>query len=234
MAADTTTTTADSGAESTDLAAFCDPYIAASMMMNGAPDPEALTEYIDLAEANAPAAIADSALVMTSAVRQVLASGGEDYSAMETPEFVAAQDEVDPFAFENCAFDTKVSVTGVDFGFDGLPESFNGGRVAMLFTNSGTEAHEIVVMRRNDGVTESFEELLSLPEEEAMAKVTPMGGAFAATTDSRALLVGEFEPGDYIAICFIPTGTSVSDGTMTPGDGAPHFMHGMQQEFTVS
>ena len=71
-------------------------------MMSGAPDPEALSANIELVDANAPAEIAESAQVMTDAVRQVLASQGEDFSAMESPEFAAAQGEVDPFVFENC------------------------------------------------------------------------------------------------------------------------------------
>lgn len=218
----------------TDLAAFCDPYVDTTLMISGEPDPAALTENNTLIVDNAPAEIAESAKVMTEAVTQVLESGGEDFSAFETPEFTEAQAQVDPFVFENCEFDTALAVKGVDFGFTGLPETVDAGRVAILFTNEGAEAHEIAVMRRKDGVTESFEELLSLPEEEAMGKVTPVGGAFAPTTDSRALLVGNFEPGDYIAICFVPTGTTMSDGAMTEGSGAPHFAHGMQQEFTVS
>ncbi|MBK5223291.1 MAG: hypothetical protein JJE52_10540 [Acidimicrobiia bacterium] len=139
---------------------------------------------------NAPAEIADAATVMTAAVTSVLDSGGQDFSALETPEFATAQAEVDPYVFENCEFDSAVEVTGVDFGFTGLPETLDDGRVAILFTNEGAEAHEIIVMRRNDGVTDSFEELLALPEDQAMAKVTPAGGAFAPTTGAPHLAHG--------------------------------------------
>ncbi len=226
-------TTAD-GSGATGVAAFCDPYIDISMMMNGEPDPAALTTNVELVTANAPAEIAASAKVMTDAVGMVLDSGGEDLSALETPEFAAAQGEIDPFVFENCTFDSTVEVTGIDYGFTGLPTTMEGGRIALLFTNDGAEAHEIAVMRRNDGVTESFAELLALPEEQAMEKVVPVGGAFAPVTGAKSLLVGDFEPGDYIAICFVPTGTTMAEGAMTEGTGDPHFMHGMQQEFTVS
>jgi hypothetical protein len=33
----------------------------------------------------------------------------------------------------------------------------------------------------------------------------------------------DFEPGRYALLCFVPDA----------GDGMPHFMHGMVQEFTV-
>ncbi|NLD75368.1 MAG: hypothetical protein GX643_01740 [Acidimicrobiales bacterium] len=231
---DTTETTADEDPESASPAAFCDAYVATTIMMNSEPDPAALTENVELIDANAPAEIADSAAVMTAAVRKVLESGGQDFSPFETPEYSAAQAEVDPFVFENCEFDAAIEVTGLDFSFDGLPDTMEGGRTAILFTNEGAESHEIAIMRRNDGVTESFEDLLALPEEEAMAKVTPVSGAFAPSTGSQALLVGDFEPGDYIAICFVPVGTTLNDEGMTEGTGEPHFMHGMQQEFTVS
>jgi len=244
--ADETTTTTAAAGDTTDsstdgsdpadaeLASFCDPYVDVTVMLSGEPDPDALTAAVDEVEANVPDSIGDSVDVMVAAVRSVLDSGGQDFSAFETPEFADAQAEVDPFVFENCEFDSTVEVSGIDFGFEGLPETIDQGRVAILFTNDGTEAHEIAVMRRNDGVTESFEELLALPEEEAMEKVTPVGGAFAAENGAQGLLVGDFEPGDYIAICFIPAGSVSSDGAITEGTGAPHFTHGMQQEFTVS
>jgi len=229
-------TTVDDGGDTPqgDLGAFCTAYTEISMLMSMGPDPAAIAANAEIVKASAPAEITAEANVMTDAVGAVLASNGEDFSAMETPEFAAAQGTVDPFVFANCEFDTKVEAVGVDFAFNGLPETIEGGRVALLFTNEGAEAHEIVIMRRNDGVTESFEDLLGLPEEEAMGKVTPVGGAFAATTGATGLLIGDFAPGDYIALCFVPVGTTMHDGEFTEGTGAPHFTHGMQQEFTVT
>ena len=37
----------------------------------------------------------------------------------------------------------------------------------------GRGLHEIIVVRKNDGVTESFDELLALPEEEAFQRSRP-------------------------------------------------------------
>ncbi len=227
-------TTATSPGEQAGVAEFCTAYTEIAVMMNGEPDPEAISANLAVMADTAPDEIADQASVMTGAVETFLASGGEDSGVLESPEFTEAKGEVDPFVFESCEFDGTVEVIGRDFEFEGIPEALEGGHLAMLFTNEGSEVHEIVVFRRMEGVTEPFEELLSLPEEEAMSKVAFVGAALAPSNGSSGLLIGDFEPGDYIAICFVPVGTSSVGGEMTEGTGEPHFMHGMQQEFTVS
>lgn len=231
----TTAATTDSSAQDvSDGSAACEPYVEVTLAFNGEPDPEALTASLDTLESEAPEEIADSIDVMVSAARSVLESDGEDFSAFDTPEFSEAQAEVDPYMFENCDFDTKVEVTGTEYAFDGMPDAVDAGRVAIMFTNEGDEAHEIGLARKADGVTEPWEELLALPEEQAMEKVVMIGGAFAPTKGSRSLAVADLEPGDYVAVCFIPTGTTMGGDQPTEGSGPPHFEHGMIQEFTVS
>ncbi|MEJ7722307.1 MAG: hypothetical protein WKF58_18585 [Ilumatobacteraceae bacterium] len=51
--------------------------------------------------------------------------------------------------------------------------------------------------------------------------------------------VVDLTAGDYLAICFIPVGTtpekmSEMEGQEGPPEGKPHFLEGMQLEFTVS
>ena len=226
--------TIEAGAEPTD-AGFCEAYVDITIAMAGEPNPAIIEENLATVEGTAPEEVADQAAVMTEAVSAVLASGGQDFSPLGSPEFAEAQATVDPYVFENCEFDSTIETTGLDYSFEGLPETIEAGRIAVLFTNEGAEAHEIAIIRRNDGVTDPFEDLMALPEEEAMEKVTFIGGAFASTKGSKALLVNDLEPGDYMAVCFIPSGSVASgDGEMTEGTGDPHFVHGMQQEFTVS
>ena len=118
--------------------------------------------------------------------------------------------------------------------FQGLPSSLPAGRTTFAFTNSGAEIHEMVVFRINDGVTETIDELLALPEEEALAKVQFAGSTFAAqgVTDIETL---ELTRGKYVALCFVPVGTTeveTDDGNDEPL-GPPHFTEGMQAAFTV-
>lgn len=237
-AAETTaaeTTAADVTAGGATGGDACTPYVEVSLAFNGEPDSATLTPMLDALDAAAPAEIADELATMTSAAREVVASGGQDFSAFETPEFTEAQATVDPWMFDNCEFDEKVETTAVDYAYDGMPSELTAGRVAVLMTNEGTQAHELRAMRKADGVTQSWDEILALPEEEAGALVEQIGGAFAPTPGSQGLMIADLAPGDYLAVCFIPVGTSVSEtGEFTEGTGPPHFTQGMRHEFTVS
>ena len=73
------------------------------------------------------------------------------------------------------------------------------------------------------------QELLALPEEEAMAKVDMVAAVFAPPGD-ESYSVADLEAGDYAMVCFIPTGASEEN---PEGTGPPHFIQGMLAEFTV-
>ena len=213
----------------------CSPYVNITLALSSeAPDPEMMTETLDELDAAIPEDLEDPLPVMTGAAREVLASGGEDFSPFETEEFTAAQAEVDPWMFENCEFEQKLEVNTIEYGFDGLPEELEAGVTAILLTNNGAQMHEMAMLRRNEGVTESWQELLELPEEEAMTKATFVGAGFVPMTDSTTLVVADLEAGEYIALCFVPDGSMMHDGEMTEGTGPPHFVEGMMQEFVVA
>ena len=224
-----------------DIEAACAAYTELTFAFSAEPegDPSEFLQntvvpLIETIEANAPAEVSDSLGVMTSAAQQVVDSGGEDFSAFEDPAFAEAQSEVDPFMFENCTYDSTYEVSLVDYAFADMPSEIESGRVAILVTNDGSEAHELAVLSKAEGVTESWEELLQLPEEEAMTKATFVGGAFAPAPGSQGMLVVDIEPGDYAAVCFVSTGTTIDDSGMTEGTGPPHFIQGMFSEFTVT
>jgi hypothetical protein len=128
---------------------------------------------------------------------------------------------------ESCGVESY-DVTMADYAFEGIPDTIPAGPVAFDFENTGKEQHELILLRKNDGVTESVEELLALPEEEAMTKVTFVNAGFAPAGGDGAL-IAKLEPGGYVYACFIPVGT-VGEAE---GDGPPHFTEGMAGEFTV-
>lgn len=128
---------------------------------------------------------------------------------------------------ESCGVESY-DVTMVDYGFEGIPETVPAGPSAFAFENTGKEQHEFILLRKKDGVTESVEELLALPEEEAMTKATFVNAGFADAGGDGAL-IAKLEPGDYVYACFIPVGT-VGEAE---GDGPPHAIEGMAGEFTV-
>jgi plastocyanin len=152
----------------------------------------------------------------------------------------------------------SITVTGFEYGFGGLPVSVPAG-TSLAFTNTGEEVHELILARKNDGVTESWEELLALPDEEAFQKVTTLGPLFAAPGEPAAMGIGPTGPepmsaltveqeGEYIALCFIPQGmTELPDFSgeapapespdptaSSAPQGPPHVALGMRQAFTVT
>lgn len=232
-AAGPATTDADPHGEGATTAG-CDAYTEVTLAFNGEPDPAALTQLLDELEAEAPDAVAAELTTMIVAARSVLASGGEDFGPFETVAFQDAMSTVDPFMFEHCEYEHELEVVAHEYEFEGLPDSLAAGRTAILLSNHGSEAHEIAVMRKAEGTTETWDELLALPQDEAMAKVVAVGGGFAGRSGDQSLVIVDLEPGEYVALCFVPVGTSfVADGQVTEGDGPPHFTQGMRHEFTV-
>ena len=72
----------------------------------------------------------------------------------------------------------------------------------------GEEVHEIIIVRINDDVTLTLDELLALPEEESDTMVTEFGGMFGIFPGTSQSTVLDFTPGRYVAICFFPQGAT--------------------------
>jgi uncharacterized cupredoxin-like copper-binding protein len=142
---------------------------------------------------------------------------------------------------QSAAAGQPVEVVGVDFAFEGVEDSYTGP-VTFTLRNGGEDLHEMVVVRKNEGITESFEELLALPEDEAFSKVTMVGVAMAEPGQTAPETVAATEVGEYLMVCFIPQGTKTlpsqaPDASGPPeglGDGPPHFTLGMLTEFSIS
>jgi hypothetical protein len=234
----------DEGGEGDGTAAYCD----ASLAIETAPPPDvdfATATPEELAEAlkahaadlqpladdimaAAPAEIEDELGVLDEAVDEMAATGVDIWEVPATNE---ASDAVHAYDVEHCGWEV-VDVAAGDYAFDGLPAELPAGPTAFELANEGDEVHELILLRKGEGVTLTPEELLAMPEEEAMAQAEMVGSpAFAAPGDT-AYTVKDLEPGEYIAICFIPTGMTGVDGP--PPEGPPHAVHGMHAELTVT
>jgi hypothetical protein len=212
----------------------CEANVELSVALNGVSNAEgadavkaAYTDagvdaLLDKFATDPPPAIAKEVAAGVEAVRQIGQTG-------DTSAVTFDSSPIDEYFFENCDYATA-EVTAKDYEFDGLPDEMDAGLASFKFTNAGKELHEIVIVRKNDGVTESFDELLALPEDQATTKVSFAAGTGAGPGDT-AYANGKLDPGEYIAVCFIPQGTSTGDA---PGSGPPHAMLGMKHEFSVS
>jgi hypothetical protein len=231
-----------------DFAAYCDAEYKVETYFAGDPEvdfetatPEqiqaAVATYlqgakplIDAAVPLAPAEIKEPLDVQVRAFNQAL-GGADPEVVFETPEVNAAEAKVHGFDLKNCGWG-QVDVTATDYSFAGIPDEVKAGRTSIDLTNDGKEAHEVQLAVKNAGVTQTFDEILALPEEEALTMVTPVGGAFASPGDKEYAIV-DLAPGSYVAVCFVPQGTV--DQTSTPAEDAPpHFVLGMKKEFTVA
>lgn len=224
---DDSTATSDNGesAASDDVtAAFCDARVATEAAFIAEDVDAAQSALVDL-EASAPASLAEDVATVSAGLSE------DPEAAFEDPEFLAAIGAINEVVLDGCGFEV-VEVTGVDYAYQGLPESIATGTVAFQFTNgSDDEFHEIGIVRVDDDVTLSTEELLDLPEEEVDQMVTFVGGAFAGPGESD-VTIADLEPGRYVAACFIPEGASPENDF--EGTGPPHAHLGMVNEFTVN
>jgi hypothetical protein len=216
-----------SGAPNSDVAAFCEAIVAIDSSTD---QPEvdfatASEEEIKAAfqefggrleplvaevERTAPEEVQDDVATQSRLARQGFSSG--DPSVFESPEFTEADARVDRYMLDNCGYD-QIETVASDYQFEGVPESVAGGPVAVTLKNEGEEIHEIALLRINDDVTLSAEELLAMPEEEAMTMAKPAGFGFAEIGQSSTSFI-RLEPGRYAVACFIPIGTKAGQEAM--------------------
>lgn len=187
---------------------------------------EQLEPVLQEVEQTAPEEVSQDVETLTGQIRQALETG--DDSTLVSEEFLAADEAIDEYMLDNCGFE-QIEATGVDYEYEGLPDTVPAGTVAVTFDNQGDEVHEIGIVRINDDVTASIDELLAMPEDQAMSMVSFTGVAYANPGESDTTFL-EMQPGRYAAVCFVPEGTTHMD---MPGDGAPHFTLGMVGEFTA-
>jgi len=142
-----------------------------------------------------------------------------------------------------------VEVTGVDYAFEGLPETIEAGTTLTFVNGSDAEFHEMVVIAIPDGEERSVEELVALPPEESdaiFASVQPALVTVAMPGEPGMPIVGDgtiAEAGRYAVVCFIPTGAdpeavaaAMQSATNEPPElegGPPHVANGMWAELTV-
>lgn len=172
---------------------------------------------------------------------------------VESPDGVphVAKGMIQPFtvvegeaAAEEPAADIEVIL--VDFAFEGMPAEIPTGQQTWKITNEGPEPHELALIRLAEGMTVDMimgmmmaEEASpeASPEMEMAPEATPEEGAMAGPPFSAAggiqamdagmsgWLLLDLEPGEYAALCFVPSPAN---------QGTPHAGLGMVQGFTVT
>jgi hypothetical protein len=237
--ASTQATSETTAVETENVSAFCDAVIEADATFFASgpegPDPAQLQTAFQKVQASAPADIAEDVDQLITLTQEMLSSEAEE-EGPPPPEVEELDARIDDYVLANCEL-TEVSVTGTEYAFEGIPEMVEAGQTAFNFSNDGGEEHEFILVRINDDVTESVEELAQLPDEEAFQKVQVLGFAMAAPGESAQTFV-DLEPGRYGALCFYPVGSTPEAVAAAEESGEeieapPHFTQGMLAEFTV-
>jgi hypothetical protein len=228
-----------SSGPSAETAAFCDDYVAVQGLITSGPDEadpmpwvEGVTAGLEGLKADAPEEISGAVTGMADTLLEPVGNLDEEafFAATMSESYTEDAAVVNGFVVDECEF-SSIEVTAIDYAYDADLDGLEAGQVAFDFSNEGTEFHEMALLRINDDTTETVEELLELPEEEAMAKTTFMGISFAAPGEGSTMYA-DLEEGRYVMICFIPQGSTSLEAAET-AEGPPHFTQGMLTEFTV-
>ena len=127
-----------------------------------------------------------------------------------------------------------LSITAVDYEFQGLPEEIDGGNVTVTMTNEGKAPHEIAFINIGDEArAEGFFDDFGPVIQEGAAwpdYVTNVAGANEAEPGSEFTATYQLDPGTYMVFCAL-TGTPEDPETE---EAPPHFAQGMQQVVTVT
>jgi hypothetical protein len=137
-----------------------------------------------------------------------------------------------------------VAVHATDGGYQGVPGNLPTGETRFSFTNdSKATAHEMSLFRINDGVNDSFDQILAEdeaqqkqadaqqggqnpPAEQAPppSKMTYFAGTGAGPGESAKMdMIGNLPPGRYGIASFLPADEA----------GTPDYKKGLKAEFTV-
>jgi len=215
-------------ASSPEAEAFCTAELAVEAAF-GSEDPTLIEPAVGALTAATPAELQET-------VDAVLAA------EEDSPEFDDAYGAMVDWMRDNCGY-AELNLTGSEYTFGGLPPEVSAGPTILALSNTGEEVHEALLLRVNDGVELTLDELIALPEEESMTNLTFTGHAFAFPGEIGQAVV-DLPPGRYVAVCFLPENADpdifmqmTGPDSSAPPDanfGPPHAILGMAQEFVVA
>lgn len=218
--------------------AYCDSSLDLERAMGSIdePTPEALRglqPQIDAYVAAAPTEVTAAAHTLADTVAGVIDGG--DPSVFDSPEFTTASDGAHSYDLANCGWQ-QVEVGLVDTAFQvTLPSA--SGVYSFEGTNNGEQFHVIAIGRLRDGVEataqEAWDAVMSATDGEAeFGKHFDDVAGTAMAPGNSGHAVADLTPGQYVMFCPVSAGSDAAHDFH--GDGAPHFMTGMLQFFTIA
>ncbi len=212
-----------------EFAAYCEAS-AAMEEADGPPTTETIEELVGLMSED----IVDQGQIVLEAFE---ANDGDVGAVFSDPAVGEAIGAIEAWEAEHCGGGGEdeddgdleaadgaevVPVTGVDFEFEGVPETVSAGPVAFEFTNDGDAIHEAVLFALDGKSVDDVIADATAAFEADEDDLGELGFAFSPPGGDARYINTDLEAGEYVFICFIPG-----------PEGKAHHELGMQQTFTV-
>jgi hypothetical protein len=175
----------------------------------------------------APDPIKADVETLLALARQGASTG--DSATFTSPDLQTADRNIDQYMLRECGYG-QISITATDNAYQGIPATITSGAVGITLNNEGREAHQVLIVRIDDDVTEPFSALLDLPPDQRMQAATALGSVEVDPGGAGTLFL-RLVPGRYGLGDFLSQGTA---GLDTSGGGDPNYVLGLQGEFTVT
>jgi hypothetical protein len=222
-----------------NVTAFCDAALTADKAANkvfagGKPkqkDIQALDAALAQTVSASPSELTETLQAVIAGVQSALQSGKDP---TDNPEFQRNLNVVDEYRYNNCGYQTA-DVTATEYEFVGMPKTFTPGPIAIKFTDTGAELHELIAFRLKS--KDSVKKVLGLSDEEQQKKVENAGGAVVQQGETDFFILDFSKPGRYGVACFLPVGSTsereAEKKSHEHGGGTPHWKKGMYASITV-
>ena len=199
-----------------DLSALCAGRIEA----NGVEGKESVAVLKKMAAA-APPAVSTPMNDLLTLIKQ---KGDKGF---ESKQGVALLAQIETYIYDNCP-GRQVPFNALDYEYTGIPATLPAGVTKFKMTNTAPkEGHMIAVVKAQPGNTTPVEDILKMPEKKQGKVLDFSQSGFAeAEPGASGYFPMNLTSGRYIYACFFPEGGKKN--------GKPHFLLGMEGEFTVS
>ncbi|MEO8323367.1 MAG: hypothetical protein ABI571_04425 [Actinomycetota bacterium] len=136
---------------------------------------------------------------------------------------VAASLAVPALVTTASAAPVQLDVVARDYSYSGIPYRLTPRFYKFNFSNQGQHDHELVLVRKRDGVKRTWQGLLEMDRDEAIKLVTFPGHIEAKPGKDGKAIKTYLRQGSYLAICFIQSSDHAE----------PHFLKGQMRKFKV-
>jgi hypothetical protein len=219
-----------------EVTAFCDAALttdkAAEKALVEKPkqkDVQALDAALAQIESAAPPQVAANVQAAVASTRNAIQSRKGPF---DDPTFQQNISAIDEYRYNSCGY-TQLDVTGMEYEFQGLPKTLPAGKVAIKFTDTGAEWHELAIFRVKG--KDSVKKIVGMPEKEQAKKIEETGGTFAMQGQTSYAIADMSKPGRYGVVCFLPVGSTSEQATEEAAKkhAKEHWQQGMLATITV-